>query len=147
MAEIGSGVWGTRANFNGFRILAALLHDTSSRRQPDFATLNRGRHLYSTGRPSRWALAHISSYYCYVCLCTGKQRRALAMLWRQMLRSWSCTRTTCRTLISRWRQSTPGWRSLLLLHFCLKHCRFSADCYLYYYFEENSVFFAVIEMH
>jgi len=27
-AEIGSGVWGTRANFNGFRILAALLHGT-----------------------------------------------------------------------------------------------------------------------
>ena len=27
-AEIGSGVWGTPANFNGFRILAALLHGT-----------------------------------------------------------------------------------------------------------------------
>jgi len=27
-AEIGSGVWGTRANFNRFRVLAALLHDT-----------------------------------------------------------------------------------------------------------------------
>jgi len=27
-AEIGSGVWGTPANFNGFRILAALLHRT-----------------------------------------------------------------------------------------------------------------------
>ena len=25
-AEIGSGVWGTPANFNGFRVLAALLH-------------------------------------------------------------------------------------------------------------------------
>jgi len=25
----------------------------------NFATLNRGRHLYSAGRPSRWALAHI----------------------------------------------------------------------------------------
>jgi len=25
-AEIGSGVWGTRANFNWFRVLAALLH-------------------------------------------------------------------------------------------------------------------------
>jgi len=25
--------------------------------------LNRGLHLYSAGRPSRWALAHISSYY------------------------------------------------------------------------------------
>jgi len=25
-AEIGSGVWDTPANFNGFRVLAALLH-------------------------------------------------------------------------------------------------------------------------
>jgi len=25
-AEIGSGVWGIPANFNGFRVLAALLH-------------------------------------------------------------------------------------------------------------------------
>jgi len=28
MAEIGSGVWGTPAYFNGFRVLAALLHGT-----------------------------------------------------------------------------------------------------------------------
>jgi len=27
-AEIGSGVWGTPANFNGFRVLTALLHGT-----------------------------------------------------------------------------------------------------------------------
>jgi len=27
-AEIGLPVWGTHANFNGFRILAALLHDS-----------------------------------------------------------------------------------------------------------------------
>ena len=33
----------------------------SSGRQPNFAALNRGRHLYSAVRPSRWALAHISS--------------------------------------------------------------------------------------
>jgi len=26
--DIGSGVWGTPANFNGFRVLAALLHAT-----------------------------------------------------------------------------------------------------------------------
>ena len=56
-AEIGSGVWGTSANFNGFRVLAALRHSSSGRR-PNFAVLNRGRHLYSAGRPSRWALAH-----------------------------------------------------------------------------------------
>jgi len=59
-AEIGSGVWGTPADFNGFRVLAALLHGTLvSGRQPNFAALNRRRHLYSAGRPSRWALAHI----------------------------------------------------------------------------------------
>ena len=61
-AEIGPVVWGTPANFNGFRVLAALgptARHSSSGRQPNFAALNRGRHLYSTGRPSRWALVHI----------------------------------------------------------------------------------------
>jgi len=28
VAQIGSGVWGSPANFNGFRVLAALLHGT-----------------------------------------------------------------------------------------------------------------------
>jgi len=28
VAEIGSGVWGIPANFNGFRVFAALLHGT-----------------------------------------------------------------------------------------------------------------------
>jgi len=28
VAEIGSGVWGTPTNFNGFRVFAALLHGT-----------------------------------------------------------------------------------------------------------------------
>ena len=35
----------------------------SNGRQPNFAALNRGRHLYSAGRPSHWALAHISSFF------------------------------------------------------------------------------------
>jgi len=56
-AEICWRVWGTPANINGFRVLAAL--HSSSGRQPNFAALNRGRHLYSAGRPSRWVLAHI----------------------------------------------------------------------------------------
>ena len=54
VAEIVSLVWGTPANFNGFRILAAVLHRHT-------AALNRQCHLYSAGWPSRWALAHISS--------------------------------------------------------------------------------------
>jgi len=32
---------------------------SSSGRQPNFAAFSRGRHLYSAGRPSRWASAHI----------------------------------------------------------------------------------------
>jgi len=123
--EMVSLVWGTPANFNGFRVLASLLqrrrspeanqtlHDvwpspgllhyiyifwgscpltefrhvqnslyvqvafsyigsvtarhSSSRRQPncgvvqamELANFRRRRHLYSAGRPSRWASAHI----------------------------------------------------------------------------------------
>jgi len=41
-AEILSLVWGTPANFNGFRFLAALLHSQT-------AALNRERHLYLAG--------------------------------------------------------------------------------------------------
>jgi len=41
------------------RLCSVTARHSSSGRQPNFAALNRGRHLYSTGRPSRWALAHI----------------------------------------------------------------------------------------
>ena len=60
-AEIVSLVWGTPANFNGFcaAALAALLHGTLLVGVSQTAALNRGRHLHSAGRPSRWALAHI----------------------------------------------------------------------------------------
>jgi len=37
-------------------------------RQQNFAVLNRGRHLYSAGRPSRWAPAHIP----VVCILANK---------------------------------------------------------------------------
>jgi len=48
-AEISSLVWGTPANFRGFRVLAALLQGTLvvGPCQPNFAALNKGRHLYS----------------------------------------------------------------------------------------------------
>ena len=60
-AEIVSLVWGTPGNFNVFRVLAALLHGTLVVGVSQTAALNRGRHLYSAERASRWALAHISS--------------------------------------------------------------------------------------
>jgi len=59
-ADIVSGVFGTPATFNGFRVYgSATARQSSSERQPNFAALNRGRHLCSAGRPSHWALAHI----------------------------------------------------------------------------------------
>jgi len=61
-AEIVSLVWGTPGNFNRFRVLTALVHGTLVVGVSETAAFNRGRHLYSVGRPSRWALAHISSY-------------------------------------------------------------------------------------
>ena len=67
-AEIISLVWGTPANFNGFCFLAALLHGTLVVGFSQTAAFGRGRHLCSTGRPSLWAFAHISSFQCFTCL-------------------------------------------------------------------------------
>ena len=44
-----------------FTSLHVTARHSSSERQPNFVALTRGRHLYSAGRPSRWALVHISS--------------------------------------------------------------------------------------
>jgi len=62
-AKICWRVWGTTAKFQRVSLLGSVTARHSSRgRQPNFAALNRGRHLYSAGRPSRWALAHILVY-------------------------------------------------------------------------------------
>jgi len=60
-AEIDPVVWGTPANFNGFRVLevgSVAAQHSNIGRQANFAALNRGRHLHLAGWPSRWALAH-----------------------------------------------------------------------------------------
>jgi len=41
------------------RLGSVTARHSSSGHQSNFVALNRGRHLYSEGRPSRWALAHI----------------------------------------------------------------------------------------
>jgi len=53
-AEIAQLVWGTAANFDEFRVFLGSVtarHSRGGRQRP-----SRGRHLYSAGRPSRWAL-------------------------------------------------------------------------------------------
>jgi len=64
-AEIGSGVWGTPNKFQRLSRLGSVARHSTSGRQPNFAALNRGRHLYSAGRPSGWALAHIL-VFCFL---------------------------------------------------------------------------------
>jgi len=41
------------------RLGSVTARQSSSGRQPNFVAFNRGRHLWSAGRPSRWAFAHI----------------------------------------------------------------------------------------
>ena len=52
------------------RIGSVTARHSSFQRQPNFAALNRGRHLYLAGRPSGWALAHISSFLLFLWRCT-----------------------------------------------------------------------------
>ena len=55
-------------------------------RQPNLAALNRGRHLYSAGRPSRWELTHISSSSHLALTCESSPRRShcgAAQSWRR----------------------------------------------------------------
>ena len=47
------------------RLGSVTARQSSSGRQPNFAALNRGRHLCSAGRTSCWELAHILVYYCF----------------------------------------------------------------------------------
>jgi len=63
----------------------------SSGRQPNFAALNRGRHLYSAGRPSCWALAHVSTLLMFMIDCfTVRCCRAF----KGMERTFPCQRVT-----------------------------------------------------
>ena len=62
-AEIVSLVWDTPATgFASWQHYCTALQYCASVKLSNFAALNRRRHLYSAGRPSRWALVHISSF-------------------------------------------------------------------------------------
>ena len=66
------------------RLGSVTARQSSSERQPNFAVLNRGRHLCSAGRPSRWAFAHISScilvFVCDFAAVMAKQRYSLVSI-------------------------------------------------------------------
>jgi len=61
-------VWGTPAFQRVLRLGSVTAWHSSSGRQPNFAAMNRVRHVYSAGRPSRLALAHILVSVCFRCV-------------------------------------------------------------------------------
>jgi len=75
--EIRWRVWAPMQISTVSRLGSVTAQHSSIGRQLNFAALNSGRHLYSARRPSRWALAHISSSFvdlsaiyivCFNCL-------------------------------------------------------------------------------
>ena len=71
-AEIVSRVWDTPANFNGFRVLAGLLHGTSSRRQPNCAVEQRAPPIFGRAAITLDIGPH-SSYCMCVLPATGTE--------------------------------------------------------------------------
>ena len=59
------------------RLASVTARQSSIGCQPNFAAFNRGRHLYSAGRPSRWALAHILVYSKLLFIARSELRKVL----------------------------------------------------------------------
>ena len=69
--EIAPVVWAPQLISMGFALGSVTARQSSSGRQPNFAALNRGRHLCSAGRPSCWALAHTVVFIFVIKLMCG----------------------------------------------------------------------------
>jgi len=90
-----SSQYGELRPTSGWDLLASLMHPckiqrvsrlgsvtarySSSGHKPNIAALNRGRQLYSAGRPSRWTLAHISSFAFAIFLQTQEKHSRLQL--------------------------------------------------------------------
>jgi len=97
------------------RLGSVTARQSSSGRQPNFAALNRGRHLYSTGRPSRWALAHISSFSIHfraaqsptATLCDFLSKHICSVYYFVVLHATSNSRVVLCLPPSHWILATP----------------------------------------
>ena len=63
-AEIVSLVWGTQQISTGFASWQRYCTAHQQWASAKLCGVEQGRHLYSAGRPSRWALAHIQVFVC-----------------------------------------------------------------------------------
>jgi len=121
-----SGSLGHACKFQWVSCLGSVTaRHSSSGCQPNFAALNTGRHLYSAGRLSRWALAHISSLQLFLQFLYRPQTvesylqhhhpNHLWKLWTT--RMWANAQHEGRPAEYRWRplfnDTKFGWRPLL----------------------------------
>ena len=71
-------------------IVSVSARHRSSEREPNFAALSRGRHLYSAGWPSCWALAHIlvhcSFWESFVSKCVKRTISKCKFLYNVIMR-------------------------------------------------------------
>jgi len=65
-AEIVSLVWGTPRHFNGFRVLAASLHGTSSGRQPNCGVEQRAPPIFGRATITLGIGPHSSSFFFFI---------------------------------------------------------------------------------
>ena len=78
------------------RLGSVTARHSSSERQPNFAALNTGRHLYSKGRPSRWALAHILVFKCH------RSSLQTATNWHRHVQHWSTSSPFPMSMMAPW---------------------------------------------
>ena len=109
--EIRSTIWGTPANFNRFASWQRYCTASDSGRQLNFAALNRGRHLCSARRPSRWALAHILILFYII--------QVVKIIWHQ---DTSPPHMDGLLLFTKWRQGAPH-----LIHALLSPPKFKSQ--------------------
>ena len=103
-ADIGPVVLGHPYKFQRVsRLRSVTARHSSSGHQPNFVALNRGRHLYLAGRPSRWALAHISSF---VSLTRLYYDRVTLMFLNRFIRAHSLTISKTLIFVCRLSNST-----------------------------------------
>jgi len=94
-----------------------------SGREPNFVALSTRRHLYSAGRPSRWALAHILVISFSSPILSGRRLDVLSAN-LECMSEMCCTRLAGNTGRKN-RQNSPSWHhrtTLLACIFVTKAC-------------------------
>ena len=111
---------------------------SSSGRQPNFAALNKGRHLCSAGRPSGWALAHI----------IVKFQASYSELDVDWVHPWVGLGQALISCANYWQEESDFYRHIahrILLTFNSKSCfRHKAQIYILFSFDAYTYLYQIV---